>query len=172
MKKKKVLILSDHALSTSGVGIQTRHLVEGLLKMNEWTFRQFGAAVKHDNYDTIQVSDDFIIRPIDGFGNPELLRVTLATEKPDLLLLFTDPRFFIWVWEMEDEIHQVCPIAYWHVWDNRPAPEFNKVLYESTDLLNFHSFYTLSHLQFIFIWFTINPESFCEFEFHFDRGLL
>ncbi len=140
--KKKVLVLSDHALSTSGVGVQTRHLINGLLKKDEWTFRQFGAAMKHDNYDTVQVNDDFIIRPIDGFGTPELLRVTLATEKPDLLLLFTDPRFFIWAWEMEDEIHQVCPIAYWHVWDNRPVPQFNKVLYESTDLLNCHSYLT------------------------------
>ena len=142
LKKKKVLVLSDHALSTSGVGVQTRHLINGLLEKNEWTFRQFGAAMKHDNYDTVQVNEDFIIRPIDGFGNPELLRVTLATEKPDLLLLFTDPRFFIWAWEMEDEIHQVCPIAYWHVWDNQPVPEFNKVLYESTDLINCHSYLT------------------------------
>jgi len=142
LKKKKVLVLSDHALSTSGVGVQTRHLINGLLKKNEWTFRQFGAAMKHDNYDTVHVNDDFIIRPIDGFGTPELLRVTLATEKPDLLLLFTDPRFFIWAWEMEDEIHQVCPIAYWHVWDNRPTPKFNSVLYESTDLLNCHSHLT------------------------------
>ena len=140
--KKKILILSDHALSTSGVGIQTRHLVAGLIEKGEWTVRQFGAAVKHKNYDTVQVSDDFIIRPIDGFGNKELIRVTLATEKPDILLIFTDPRFFIWLWEMEDEIHQVCPIAYWHVWDNRPAPEFNKVLYESTDLINCHSHLT------------------------------
>ena len=124
------------------MGVQTRHLVDGLLKKGEWPIRQFGAAVKHDNYDTVQVTDDFIIRPIDGFGNPELLRVTLATEKPDLLLLFTDPRFFIWVWEMEDEIHQVCPIAYWHVWDNRPTPEYNKVLYDSTDLINCHSYLT------------------------------
>jgi glycosyltransferase involved in cell wall biosynthesis len=37
---------------------------------------------------------------------------------------------------MEDEIHQVCPIAYNHLWDNYPWPEFNKVLYESTDLIN------------------------------------
>jgi glycosyltransferase involved in cell wall biosynthesis len=142
MKKKKVLVLSDHALSTSGVGVQTRHLIQGLLKKDAWSFRQFGAAVKHDNYDTVTVNDDFIICPIDGFGSPELLRIALATEKPDLLLLFTDPRFFIWVWEMEDEIHQVCPIAYWHVWDNRPTPEFNKVLYESTDLINCHSYPT------------------------------
>ena len=142
MQKKKVLVLSDHALSTSGVGVQTRHLIQGLLEKGCWSFRQFGAAMKHENYDTVTVNDDFIICPIDGFGNPELLRVALATEKPDLLLLFTDPRFFIWAWEMEDEIHQVCPIAYWHVWDNRPTPEYNKVLYDSTDLVNCHSYLT------------------------------
>jgi glycosyltransferase involved in cell wall biosynthesis len=37
---------------------------------------------------------------------------------------------------MEDEIRQVCPIAYNHLWDNGPWPEFNRVLYESTDLIN------------------------------------
>ena len=111
--KKKILVLSDHALSTSGVGIQTRHLIEGLLSKypGEWTFRQFGAAMKHSEYNTVVVNEDFIIKPIDGFGNPDLIRMTLATECPDILLIFTDPRFFTWLWEMEDEIHQVCPIA-------------------------------------------------------------
>ena len=142
MGKKKILILSDHALSTSGVGTQTRHLVSGLLEKNKWTFRQFGAALKHNDYETVVVNEDFIIKPIDGFGNKELLRVALATEKPDILLIFTDPRFFIWLWEMEDEIHQVCPIAYWHVWDNGPWPAYNNVLYESTDLVNCHSYLT------------------------------
>lgn len=137
--KKKVLILSDHALSTSGVGTQTRHLVNGLLEKGGWTFRQFGAAIKHTDYRTVVVNEDFIIKPIDGFGNRDLLRVTLATEKPDLLLIFTDPRFFIWLFEMEDEVHQVCPIAWWHVWDNSPYPEFNTPLYEATDLINCHS---------------------------------
>jgi hypothetical protein len=88
--KKKVVILSDHALSTSGVGTQTRHLVSGLLEKNKYTFRQFGAALKHASYDTIKVDDDFIIKPIDGFGNPDLIRVTLAAEKPDVLFIFTD----------------------------------------------------------------------------------
>ena len=140
--KKKVLILSDHALSTSGVGTQTRHLVNGLLEKGGWTFRQFGAAIKHTDYRTVVVNEDFIIKPIDGFGNRDLLRVTLATEKPDLLLIFTDPRFFIWLFEMEDEVHQVCPIAWWHVWDNSPYPEFNSPLYEATDLINCHSYLT------------------------------
>lgn len=142
MHKKKILVLSDHALSTSGVGTQTRHLINGLIAKGEWTFRQFGAAMKHADYRTVIVNDDFIIKPIDGFGTKDMLRVTLATEKPDLILIFTDPRFFGWLFEMEDEIHQVCPIAWWHVWDNLPKPAFNAPFYESTDLINCHSYLT------------------------------
>lgn len=142
MRKKKILVLSDHALSTSGVGTQTRHLINGLLQKGEWTFRQFGAAMKHADYRTIVVNEDFIIKPIDGFGTKEMLRITLATEKPDLILIFTDPRFFTWLFEMEDEIHQVCPIAWWHVWDNWPKPSFNAPFYKSTDLINCHSYLT------------------------------
>ena len=146
-KKKKILVLSDHAMSTSGVGTQTRHLINGLLEKNEWTFRQFGAAMKHADYKTVHINDDFIIKPIDGFGDRNLIRLTLATEKPDLIFIFTDPRFFIWLWEMEDEIHQICPIAYWHVWDNKPFPKFNEKLYESTDTINCHSHLTYEMLS-------------------------
>ena len=142
MSKKKVLILSDHALSPSGVGNQTRHLVNGLLEKGGWTFRQFGAAIKHADYRTIVVNEDFIIKPIDGFGNRAMLREALATEKPDALLIFTDPRFFAWLFEMEDEVHQICPIAWWHVWDNTPVPRFNDAMYEATDLINCHSYLT------------------------------
>ncbi len=145
--KKKILVLSDHALSTSGVGVQTRHLIQGLLQKNRYTFRQFGAALKHHDYSTISVNDDFIIKPIDGFGDRDLIRVTLATEKPDALLIFTDPRFFIWLFEMEDEVHQVCPIIWWHVWDNTPYPDYNTALYQSTDLINCHSHHTYTQLK-------------------------
>ena len=140
--KFKVLVLSDHALSTSGVRTQTRHLIEGLLQKKKWSFRQFGAALKHQDYRTIVVNEDFIIKPIDGFGTPEMLRVALATEKPDLIFIFTDPRFFTWLFDMEDEIHQVCPIVWWHVWDNYPYPDFNDAFYEATDLINCHSHMT------------------------------
>ncbi len=145
--KYKVLVLSDHALSTSGVGTQTRHLIEGLLKKNTWSFRQFGAALKHNDYRTVVVNDDFIIKPIDGFGNADILRVTLATEKPDVLFIFTDPRFFTWLFEIEDEIHQICPIVWWHVWDNYPYPEFNNYYYAGTDKINCHSHMTYTMLK-------------------------
>ena len=146
-KKLKVLVLSDHALSTSGVGTQTRHLLTGLIEKGCWSFRQFGAALKHSDYRTVVVNDDFIIKPIDGFGNPEMLRIALATEKPDLLFIFTDPRFFVWLFEMEDEIHQICPIVWWHVWDNYPYPEFNDAFYEATDLINCHSHMTYEMIK-------------------------
>ena len=142
MKKHKVLMLSDHALSTSGVGCQSRFLIEGLIKKGRWSFRQFGAAIKHTDYNVTTVNPDFIIKPIDGFGDRNLILQTLAAEKPDVVLIFTDPRFFIWFYEMEDEIRQVCPIAYWHVWDNYPFPEFNSPIYEATDLINCHSHLT------------------------------
>lgn len=141
-KKKKILMLSDHALSTSGVGCQSRFLINGLLSKGCWSVRQFGAAMKHEDYNTVVVNPDFVIKPIDGFGSREMLLQAIAAENPDVLLLFTDPRFFIYVWEMHDEINKICPIAYWHVWDNRPAPYFNKVLYEATDLINCHSYLT------------------------------
>ncbi|MBT7912542.1 glycosyltransferase family 4 protein [Candidatus Bathyarchaeota archaeon] len=140
--KKKILMISDHALSTSGVGVQSRHLINGLIEKGEWTVRQLGAAIKHADYNVVQVNPDFIIKPIDGFGNRDMMRMLLAQEKPDVLFIFTDPRFFIWLFEMEDEVHQVCPIVWWHVWDNYPIPKYNYPLYESTDAINCHSHLT------------------------------
>ena len=140
-------MLSDHALSTSGVGVQSRHLINGLIEKEKWTFRQFGAAIKHNNYDVVQINPDFIIKPVDGFGNVDMLRQAIAAEKPDLILIFTDPRFFVWLWQIEDEIHQMCPIAYWHVWDNVPFPEFNSAFYEATDLINCHSHATYEMIK-------------------------
>jgi glycosyltransferase involved in cell wall biosynthesis len=125
-------------------------LISGLIATGKYSFRVFGGAIRHENYNTVVVNPDFIIKPTDGFGNKEMLRHALVTEKPDAILLFTDPRFFIWVWEMEDEIHQVCPIAYNHLWDNAPWPEFNRVLYESTDLINCINYptYEMVHQRF------------------------
>ena len=48
---------------------------------------------------------------------------------------------------MEDEIHQICPILWWHVWDNRPYPDFNDYIYDSIDSINCHSFFTYNMLK-------------------------
>ena len=134
--KKKILFLSDTPLAPSGVGVQSRMLIEGLIRTGKYTFRCLGGAIKHPSYETIVVNPDFIIKPIDGFGTRDQIRNILMTERPDAIIIFTDPRQFVWLWEIEDEIHQLCPIAYWHVWDNDPYPVYNRVWYESTDLIN------------------------------------
>lgn len=146
-KKYKILMLSDHALSTSGVGCQSRFLIEGLIEKGCWTVRQFGAALKHENYNLVKVNQDFIIKPIDGFGNRDMIIQAIITEKPDVVLIFTDPRFFSWLFHIEDEVRSVCPIAYWHVWDNAPYPAFNDYIYEATDLINCHSHLTYDLLR-------------------------
>lgn len=150
MKKRSILMISDHVLSASGVGTQGRYLTHGLVATGKYSFKCLGAAIRHASYDVAQPHPDIVIKPIDGFGNRDMLRVLLATERPDALLLFNDPRFFIYVWEMEEEIRQICPIVYNHLWDNDPVPSYNKVLYEATDLINCINYDTY---KFVHNWF-------------------
>jgi glycosyltransferase involved in cell wall biosynthesis len=136
MTKKKILVLSDHPLSPSGVGTQTKYVIEALLETGRYKFICLGGAIKHDNYQPSKVEpygDDWVIYPVDGYGNDETIRSVLRQEKPDALWFMTDPRFFGWLWEMENEIRSLCPMIYYHVWDNYPAPMFNGDFYRSTD---------------------------------------
>jgi len=135
-KKIKVLTLGDHPLSPSGVGTQTKYVMEALLKTGKFQIISLGGAIKHQNYDPIKVEpygDDWIIIPIDGYGNPEMIRSILRTEKPDIVWFMTDPRFYGWLWMIENEIRPLVPLVYYHVWDNKPYPYFNKKFYDSTD---------------------------------------
>jgi len=82
---------------------------------------------------THEWGDDFVIHRVDGFGNEEVIRSMLRTEKPDILWIMTDPRFFEWLWSMENEIRSLVPLVYYHVWDNYPNPTFNAPWYNSND---------------------------------------
>lgn len=136
MKKTKILVLADHPLSPSGVGTQTKYMIEALLKTGRYSFVCLGGALKHQNYDPVQVSpwgEDWVIFPIDGYGNPETIRSVLHQQRPDVLWFMTDPRFYEWLWEIENEVRALVPMVYYHVWDNFPAPEFNGKFFRSTD---------------------------------------
>ena len=74
MKKTKILAISDHPLSPSGVGTQTKYFIESLLKTGRYEFVCLGGAVKHHDYRPQKVEpwkDDWRIFPIDGYGNHE-----------------------------------------------------------------------------------------------------
>tara|TARA_Y100000034_G_scaffold115529_1_gene152798 strand:+ start:1078 stop:2364 length:1287 start_codon:yes stop_codon:yes gene_type:complete len=136
MKKTKILVLSDHPLSPSGVGTQTKYFIEALLKSNRYEFICLGGAVKHQDYTPQKVEpygEAWRILPIDGYGNPEIIRSVIQKEKPDVLWFMTDPRFYGWLWEIENEIRTNMPMVYYHVWDNFPSPSFNGIFYRSTD---------------------------------------
>jgi len=139
MKEKlKVFVISDHPFSPSGVGIQTRYMMEGLLKTGKYSFVVFGGAIKHQDYKPQKIEEwgeDLVIYPVDGYGTQDSVRSIIRTEKPDLLWFMTDPRFFPWLWEVEDEIRTLMPMVYYHVWDNYPYPEFNKTWYDSNDVV-------------------------------------
>jgi len=136
--KKTIVTLSDHPLSPSGVGTQTKYVMEALLQTGKYRIISFGGAIKHSDYTPKMVEpygEDWIIHPVDGYGNQEMIRSVLRTERPDILWFMTDPRFWPWLWEMEDEIRSVCPMVYYHVWDNYPYPDFNAKWYNSTDVI-------------------------------------
>lgn len=137
-KKIKILTLSDHPFSPSGVGTQTKYIIEGMLATGKYRFLSLGGAIKHPDYrpqKTEQWGDDWIIAPVDGYGSQEMIRSILRTEKPDIIWFMTDPRFWGWLWQMENEIRPNVPMVYYHVWDNYPYPTFNRKFYLSNDYI-------------------------------------
>jgi len=136
MTKKKILVISDHPLSPSGVGTQTKYFIEALLETGRYQFVCLGGAIKHNDYRPQKIApyeDDWVIYPIDGYGNDETIRSVLRKEKPDALWFMTDPRFYGWLWEIENEVRASVPMIYYHVWDNFPAPHYNGRFYRSND---------------------------------------
>lgn len=135
MQKKKIVLISDNLLSCSGVGTQSRYLALGLAGTGKYKVCQLGAAIRHDDYTVRQVTDDIIVKPIDGFGDKNLYRQMLVTEQPDAVVIFNDPRFFMNLFEVHDEFSQVCPIVYNHLWDQCEFPPmYNKNVYDTVDM--------------------------------------
>ena len=72
---------------------------------------------------------------VSGYGNPDILRQMINMEQPDAIMIYTDPRFWIWLYHMEHEIRQNIPIFYYNIWDDLPYPQYNQNYYESCDLI-------------------------------------
>ena len=145
MSKKKILLLSDDLRMHSGIATQSKEFVMGTMHKYDWV--QLGGAVKHPEQGKIvdmsqavkneyDIDDAYLkIYPISGYGNPEVLRDIIRLENPDAILHFTDPRFWIWLYNMEHEIRQNIPIMYYNIWDDLPDPKYNTNYYRSSDML-------------------------------------
>jgi len=144
-KRKKIMLLCDDIRVHSGIAHMGRELVMNTCHHYNWV--NVGGAVKHPEAgqrfdlsgDTDQqtgLSDSSVfLYPVDGYGNPDLIRQLIQIEKPDALFLITDPRYWTWLFQMENEIRKHIPIAYLNIWDDYPAPLYNETFYESCDAL-------------------------------------
>tara|TARA_R110002020_G_scaffold421418_4_gene630539 strand:- start:26622 stop:27794 length:1173 start_codon:yes stop_codon:yes gene_type:complete len=111
-------------------------MIEAMLRTGKYQFVSFGGAIthpKHEPQHTEEWGTDWVIWPVDGYGNADMVRAMIHQQKPDILWFMTDPRFYGWLWQIENEIRAHVPMVYYHVWDNYPYPKFNKQWYASND---------------------------------------
>ena len=147
-KKKKILLLSDDLRMHSGVANMSREMVIGTIDKYDWC--QIGGAVNHpeqgkivdmseavktDNKNLKNKKPYLKIYPVTGYGSPDFLRQVIDMERPDAIMHFTDPRQWIWLYQMEREIRNNIPILYYNIWDDLPDPKYNTNYYRSSDTL-------------------------------------
>ena len=145
MTKRTIMLLSDDLRMSSGVGTMSREIVLGTLQHYNWV--QIGGAIKHpeagkivDMSESVReetgVEDaELTIYPTSGYGNQEIVRDLIVRHQVDALLIYTDPRFWGWLFQMEHEVRQHIPIFYYNIWDDLPYPMYNRNFYDSVDLL-------------------------------------
>ena len=144
-ERKKILLLCDDIRVHSGVATVARELVLHTAHRYNWV--NVAGAIQHpekgkkldlsqSTNETTGLEDSSVVSyPVDGYGTPELIRQLLQIEKPDAIFLITDPRYFTWLFQIENEIRKQVPIVYLNIWDDYPAPMFNSAFYESCDAL-------------------------------------
>lgn len=144
-QRKKILLLSDDIRMHSGIATMGREIVVGTAHHYNWV--NLAAGINHHEHgqrldlsaDTdkfAEITDsNIIIYPHNGYGDPNVIRQLIDLEKPDALMFFTDPRYWIWLFQMENEIRKKIPMIYLNIWDDYPAPIYNESYYDSCDCL-------------------------------------
>jgi glycosyltransferase involved in cell wall biosynthesis len=144
-ERKKILLICDDIRVHSGVATVARELVINTAQHFNWV--NVGGAINHPeqgkrldlspdtNTNTGLTDSSIILYPSNGYGDARLIRQLIQLEKPDAIFLITDPRYFIWLFQIENEIRRKTPIIYLNIWDDYPAPMYNKPYYESCDAL-------------------------------------
>jgi glycosyltransferase involved in cell wall biosynthesis len=144
-QRKKILLLSDDMRLHSGIATMARELVIQTAHHFNWV--NLGGAMRHPDekkaFDLSEdvnkqcgIEDSYVrLYATSGYGTAEIVREIIKTEKPDAILHFTDPRYWTWLYDIEREIRQQMPLMYLNIWDDYPAPLYNKAYYECCDLL-------------------------------------
>jgi glycosyltransferase involved in cell wall biosynthesis len=144
-ERKKILLICDDLRVHSGVATVAREMVLNTAQHFNWV--QIAGAINHpDQGKKLDLSNDTNITtglkdasvqiyPTNGYGDANLVRTLIKIEKPDAIFLITDPRYFMWLFQIENEIRKNIPIIYLNIWDDYPAPMYNRPYYEACDAL-------------------------------------
>jgi len=143
--RKKILFIGDDIRFFSGIATISRELVIGTSHI--FNYACIGGAINHPDKNkrmdlsqsTNEVSGvpdtNVVLYPTDGYGNADMIRALMQIEKPDAIVFITDPRYYEWLFKIENEIRQKIPMIYINIWDCEPAPLYNKNYYRSCDTL-------------------------------------
>ena len=143
--RKKILLLCDDIRMSSGISTMAREIVVGTAHHYNWV--NIGGAINHPELGKrLDLTEDtnkqagipdssVILYPINGYGDANLIRQMMEMEKPDAIMFFTDPRYWVWLFQMEHEVRTKVPMIYLNIWDDLPYPMYNKSFYESCDTL-------------------------------------
>lgn len=141
--KKNILLLCDDIRMHSGIATMAREIVIGTSHKFNWF--NLGAAKNHPEKGKLfdisksvdeesgNVGSNVKVMPYSGYGDPRIIRKLIGDTSPDAIMIFTDPRYWKWLFDMEREIRSKIPIVYLNIWDNYPAPYYNKPFYDSCD---------------------------------------
>tara|TARA_R110002012_G_scaffold321598_1_gene550047 strand:+ start:2363 stop:3793 length:1431 start_codon:yes stop_codon:yes gene_type:complete len=144
-ERKKILLIADDIRVQSGVAQIAREFV--IHSCHRYNFACIGGAVNHPDKgkrfdmnqamaESSKVEDAYtMLYPTDGYGNIEIIRSIIDLENPDAIFIITDPRYYTWLFQSENEFRKKMPIVYLNIWDDVPAPVYNKEFYESCDAL-------------------------------------
>ena len=144
-ERKKIMLICDDLRVHSGVATVARELVLNTAQHFNWV--NIAGAINHPekgkrfdlsgdtNNNTGLTDASVFLYPVDGYGDADMIRNLIDLEKPDAIMLITDPRYFEWLFMIENEIRKTMPIIYLNIWDDYPAPLYNKAFYESCDAL-------------------------------------
>ena len=144
-ERKRILLITDDIRFPSGVGNIGKEIV--IHNSHRYNFYCIGGGMNHPDHGKVfdmseevkrinGVEDpEVIIRANKGYGDAFLIRRLMKEVKIDAIFLITDPRYFDWLFQIENEIRKTIPIIYLNIWDDFPAPMYNQGFYESCDTL-------------------------------------
>ncbi len=144
-ERKNILLLCDDIRMHSGIATMAREIAIGTSHHFNWF--NLGAAINHPDAGKIYdlspdvnklsgIADaDVKIMPNNGYGDVQTVRNLLSQFNFDAIFIFTDPRYWVWLFDIEREIRNKIPIFWLNIWDDYPAPLYNKDYYNSVDVL-------------------------------------